>query len=244
MCLRHDGASWLEHPCLFFELTRRGLQLRPAAVEPARGRHGALAHPARRPDGGIPADDRPRRAGDGLRLGGRAYVRPKQTPDERLSPYYSLRNVSMMRECPLGDELYTPRLAETVRDTLHALLPLYEFCLSAVDDRQRLPRCPLCCRGGACPPAAHLQSVQAAVKMANAPICHCERPQATRRPERAARGSALGVQSREGTHDFADSFPRCSRVLRDSHVASLLGMTNLGACQNFCDFLQNTQIDT
>ena len=33
-------------------------------------------------------------------------------------------------------------------------------------------------------------------------------------------------------------------VLRDSHVASLLGMTNLGACQNFCDFLQNTQIDT
>ena len=27
------------------------------------------------------------------------------------------------------------------------------------------------------------------------------------RPERAARGSALGVQSREGTHDFADDFP-------------------------------------
>ena len=29
----------------------------------------------------------------------------------------------------------------------------------------------------------------------------------TRRPEREARGSALGVQSREGTHDFADGFP-------------------------------------
>ena len=29
----------------------------------------------------------------------------------------------------------------------------------------------------------------------------------TWRPERAARGSALGVQSREGTHDFADDFP-------------------------------------
>ena len=24
MCLRHDGASWLEHPCLFFELTSEG----------------------------------------------------------------------------------------------------------------------------------------------------------------------------------------------------------------------------
>ena len=29
----------------------------------------------------------------------------------------------------------------------------------------------------------------------------------TWRPERAARGSALGVQSWEGTHDFADDFP-------------------------------------
>ena len=57
-------------------------------------------------------------------------------------------------------------------------------------------------------PAAHLQSVQAAVKMANAPDLSLRggrRP--TRRPERAARGSALGVQSREGTHDFADDFP-------------------------------------
>ena len=77
-------------------------------------------------------EEHPRGGFHGLRLGGRAYVRPKQTPDERLAPYYSLRNVSMVRECPLGDELYTPRLAETVRDTLHALLPLYEFCLSAV----------------------------------------------------------------------------------------------------------------
>ena len=57
-------------------------------------------------------------------------------------------------------------------------------------------------------PAAHLQSVQAAVKMANAPDLSLRggrRP--TWRPERAARGSALGVQSREGTHDFADDFP-------------------------------------
>ena len=57
-------------------------------------------------------------------------------------------------------------------------------------------------------PAAHLQSVQAAVKMANAPDLSLRggrRP--TRRPERAARGSALGVQSREGSYVFADDFP-------------------------------------
>ena len=62
--------------------------------------------------------------------------------------------------------------------------------------------------GGQPGPATHLQFVQAAVKMENAPDLSLRggrRP--TWRPERAARGSALGVQSREGTHDFADSFP-------------------------------------
>ena len=38
-------------------------------------------------------------------------------------------------------------------------------------------------------------------------ICHCEAPKGPWRPEREARGSALGVQSREGSCDFADSFP-------------------------------------
>ena len=37
--------------------------------------------------------------------------------------------------------------------------------------------------------------------------CHCEAPKGPWRPERAARGSALGVQSREGSYGFADCFP-------------------------------------
>ncbi len=65
----------------------------------------------------------------------------------------------------------------------------------------------LCSTGRGQPgPATHLQSVQATVKMAPASDLSLRggrRP--TWRPERAARGSALGVQSREGSHDFADS---------------------------------------
>ena len=38
-------------------------------------------------------------------------------------------------------------------------------------------------------------------------VCHCEAPKGPWRPEREARGSALGVQSREGSCDFADGFP-------------------------------------
>ncbi len=190
------------------------------------------------------------------------------------------------------------------------------------DDRQRLPRCPLCCRGGQPGPATHLQFVQAAVKMENAPdlslrgpngavaisgrhlqpvqaavktVCAevwgvaavtaqplaalppygCGVPLAgserhadwhflryafcgarppdlslrggrrpTWRPERAARGSALGVQSREGTHDFADDFPVIQ--LGGARFPRRFAPRNdkSGSLSNFCDFLQNTQIDT
>ena len=57
-------------------------------------------------------------------------------------------------------------------------------------------------------PAQCCRSEQAIVKMAPASDLSLRggrRP--TWRPERAARGSALGVQSREGSHDFADSLP-------------------------------------
>ena len=82
-------------------------------------------------------------------------------------------------------------------------------------------------------PAPHLRLVQAAVKMANAPELSLrggQRP--TWRPEREARGSALGVQSREGSSVFAGVSLLSGRILRDSHVASLLGMTNLRASRH------------
>ena len=57
-------------------------------------------------------------------------------------------------------------------------------------------------------PALHRRKRQAVVKMANVKglsLRGGQRP--TWRPEREARGSALGVQSRGGSCDFADGFP-------------------------------------
>ena len=48
--------------------------------------------------------------------------------------------------------------------------------------------------------------------------CHCEAPKGPWRPEREARGSALGVQSREGSYDFAGGTLSSNHVLRDCHV--------------------------
>ena len=45
------------------------------------------------------------------------------------------------------------------------------------------------------------------VERGRQPCCHCEAQKGPWRPEREARGSALGVQSREGSYGFADCFP-------------------------------------
>ena len=62
------------------------------------------------------------------------------------------------------------------------------------------------------------------VKAPNLSLRGGQRP--TWRPEREARGSALGVQSREGSCVFAGAFLLSNCVLRDCHVASLLAMTH------------------
>ena len=60
-------------------------------------------------------------------------------------------------------------------------------------------------------------------------------------PDLSLRGPEGPWQSREGSYDSAGSILLSSIVLRDSHVASLLGMTNLGAlhvqreCLHICN---------
>lgn len=128
MCLRRDGGSWLEHPCLFFELTSEGysygfLLWGPKAEAMNRYREQLcdrkeeflkLAKAVERQTG--------------LTISGKRYARPKPCPDPRLEPYYSLKNLFAISDHPVDDALFSPDLGRQVRDTLLALLPLNEFC--------------------------------------------------------------------------------------------------------------------
>ena len=70
------------------------------------------------------------------------------------------------------------------------------------------------------------------LKWQTPPICHCE-------------GALRPLQSREGSCVFAEGFPMIqlgtARLLRPLRG---LAMTNLGACDNYRNFLTNAQIDT
>ena len=128
MCLRRDGGSWLEHPCLFFELTAEGysygfLLWGPKAAAMERYREQLCDHT----DEFLKITREIRRK-TGLSVSGDRYARPKPCPDPRLEPYFSLKNLYAISEHPVQDALFAPSLAEQVRDTLLALLPLNEFC--------------------------------------------------------------------------------------------------------------------
>ena len=130
-CLRRDGSPWLERPCLCFEVRPEGyrygflyaypktddaIALRTKMTDNA-GEFLALVGKAER-ESGIP-------------LGGDRYKRPKPCPDERLAPYFGLKNFIAIRDCPPDELLYSPQLADEVRRVLLAWRPVCRFFMDA-----------------------------------------------------------------------------------------------------------------
>ena len=65
----------------------------------------------------------------GLSLEGQEYKRKKPFTDPRTERFMNRKNLMYCREVPPGPALFDPALADTVRDTLQKLLPLYEYFL-------------------------------------------------------------------------------------------------------------------
>ena len=64
----------------------------------------------------------------GMKVEGNSYVRKKPCENEKIDKYYQFRNMYAMKEFPISDELFSPQLADTVREALTALYPLCEYC--------------------------------------------------------------------------------------------------------------------
>lgn len=119
----------LAQPCLCFEVTPEGYNYgflfwgpRANAMEAMRVHMGDCPDRFLR----IVADAESR---SGIPLSGSTYARPKPCADERLAPYFRLKNMVAIEERPADDLLFSPDLAEHLRQTLSAWLPLYEFSM-------------------------------------------------------------------------------------------------------------------
>ena len=128
ICIRQDVAWWAENPCLYFEINPDKIhygfffwQMGTARMEGFRKRI------ASRPDEFLKllADTE---AATGIPVTAELYKRPKPCDDPRLQPYFAWKNqISCVREEEIGPGLFTPELADRVRELFEKLTPLYNY---------------------------------------------------------------------------------------------------------------------
>ncbi len=127
-CIRRPGASWLEQPGLCFEVRPEGYRFgflfvhpKAATMEQLRIKISDHADKFLQLVGKAEAES-------GLTLTGDKYARPKPCEEERLLPYFSLKNMLALCDCPPDELLYSPELEQRVRKALLAWKPVYDFC--------------------------------------------------------------------------------------------------------------------
>lgn len=128
ICIRRGANCWGEEPSLFFELAPEQysygfLLWAPKAAWMQAFRHKIVAKPSE-----FLQLCHQVQMKTGLQLSGNAYKRCKPCPDPKLSDWWNLKNLVAISNHPIDDGLYTPALADQVRDTLSALEPLYLYC--------------------------------------------------------------------------------------------------------------------
>ena len=125
--LRQDAFYWGEHPCLYFDLHPEGGEYgfciwkpKPAIME--RFRQELNANPERF----LSIAEQAERE-TGMTLTGMEYKRKKPFTDPRAERFISCKNLMCSRQIEPGPELFSPELADTLRENLLKLMPLYEY---------------------------------------------------------------------------------------------------------------------
>lgn len=125
---RKTRGGVLENPCLCFEVRpegyRFGFLLWCARAQQMENLRRKMAE---RPEAFLDLVHRAENE-SGIPLEGNTYARPKPCEDERLLPYFKLKNLCALRDCPPDDLLFSRDLLEEVRRVFTAWLPLEDFC--------------------------------------------------------------------------------------------------------------------
>lgn len=128
ICMRRDQSWWQQEPSLFFELTPDHFGYGFLFWDPTVSMMNAMRQDmVERSEEFLELIHRVERK-SGVEVDGRRYVRKKPCPNEKVDKYFQLRNMAAYKELPISDELFSPQLAVTVRETLEALYPLCEYC--------------------------------------------------------------------------------------------------------------------
>ncbi|MBQ3356300.1 MAG: DUF2461 domain-containing protein [Oscillospiraceae bacterium] len=124
---RRTKGGILEHPNLCFELRPEGYRYgfllyatRAIQMQELRGRM------AEQPDRFLKMVKKAEKI-SGIVLDGDRYAKPKPCPDERLLPYFTMKNLMAIEDRPPDDILFSADLVDMLRNALTAWLPVLEF---------------------------------------------------------------------------------------------------------------------
>lgn len=128
ICIRRDVEWWAQAPCLFFEITPEGAsyglllwQPSTAYLERFRQRISGQPEPFLKL---VTSAEK----STGTAVTAQLYKRPKVPENPALAPYFAWKGgIGCIRELAPGPELFSPGLAEEVRDFFQKLIPLYDY---------------------------------------------------------------------------------------------------------------------
>ena len=136
ICIRRDGEWWAENPCLYFEIRPEGVSYgfvywrpRPSTMEQFRQKLAAKPKEFLK----LITDTQKK---TGLPITADLYKKPKDAPNDALSPYYAWKgNISCVIEEEVSPEMFGPELGQRACKLIEQLVPLYEyFCQLATDN--------------------------------------------------------------------------------------------------------------
>jgi uncharacterized protein (TIGR02453 family) len=128
ICIRRDVEWWAENPCLYFEICPDSVSYgfilwrpRPSTMEQFR------QHIAREPEK-FQKLIRKTQKDTGIPITAQCYKRPKDTPREDLTPFYSWKTgIACVVEEPISEAVFGPELGKRAGEFLEKLIPLYEY---------------------------------------------------------------------------------------------------------------------
>ena len=128
ICIRKDVPWWGDNPCLYFEIRPEGVSYgfffwkpRTAMLEEFRRDITARKTEFLTMIRGV-------EHATGQQVTAMLYKRPKPTDDPELMPYFAWKEaISLERQEEFGPEVFSPELAQRVKDYFTKLLPLYDY---------------------------------------------------------------------------------------------------------------------
>ena len=128
ICIRKDVQWWAENPCLYFEIRPEGISYgfffwKPRTTVLEEFRKDITA----RKDKFLSMIRQVEKA-TGQQVTAGLYKRPKPTDDPELMPFFAWKEAfSLERHEEFGPEVFSPELAQRVKDYFTKLLPLYDY---------------------------------------------------------------------------------------------------------------------